>query len=119
MSGLQATLAAVALTIGLFAPLLGGIIMLGAGDYPTAIVLLLFAGFVLCLLMALFNKHIQGQLVVLGISLLVVMGIIWGIFEDGLMGKAFMLLLVISAGAMAAMGIYNVFLKKRRQYIRG
>ena len=119
MGGLLATVVAVGLTIGLFVPLFAGIIMLLAGDYPTAMVLLLFAGFVLCLLLALFNKHIRSQLVVLGISLLAIMGIIWGIFEDGLLGKAFMLLLVITAGAMAAWGIYNVFLKKRRHYIRG
>ncbi len=107
-------LIALGVTAGILVPLYFGSIKVITGDYPPGAVMLLFAGFMLSVLTAWFFKRYQGHLVVLGISLLTIMGIIWAIFEDGLGPKAFMLMLVITAGFMAALGFYNVFLKKRQ-----
>jgi len=112
-------LVALSITAGVLIPLYFGSIKVITGDYPPGAVMLLFAGFMLSVLAALFLKRYQGHLVVLGISLLTIMGIVWAVFEDGFGPRAFMLTLVISAGFMAALGFYNVFLKTRQPYMQG
>ena len=117
--GFMVILVALGVTAGVLVPLYFGSIKVITGDYPPGAVMLLFAGFMLSVLAAWFFKRYQGHLVVLGISLLTIMGIIWAIFEDGLGPKAFMLMLVITAGFMAALGFYNVFLKNRQPHMPG
>jgi hypothetical protein len=110
---------ALGVTVGILVPMYFGSIKVITGDYPPGAVMLLFAGFMLSILAAWFFKRYKGHLVVLGISLLTIMGIIWAIFEDGIGPKAFMLMLVITAGFMAVLGFYNVFLKKRQPHMPG
>jgi hypothetical protein len=75
---------------------------------------LLFAGFVSSLAAGWLINRYRGPFVVLGFSLLTIMGFIWAVFEDGYIAKAFMLLLVVTAGFMAAQGFYSVFVRKRQ-----
>jgi glucose dehydrogenase len=104
---------------GTLIPLYFGAIKMITGDYPPGVIMLLFAGFVLSVTAALLFRRYQGQLAVLGVSLLTLLGIIWAIFEDGYGPKAFMLLLVVTAGFMAVLGFYNVFLKRRQPRTAG
>ncbi len=99
---------------GIILPLVAGGLKLAAGDYPPGAILFLFTGFVLCVLTGWIVKRYRDQLVVLGVSMLTILGVIWAIFEDGYGPKAFMVSLVVTAGFMAALGFYNVFLKKRQ-----
>ncbi len=114
-----AILLTLAIISGILIPLIAGGIKVVTGDFIPGIIMLLFAGFIICVSAGWLNKRYQGQLVVLGISLLVIMGIIWAIVEDGYGPKAFMLSLVVTAGLMAALGFYNVFLKKRQPHMPG
>ncbi len=117
--GFLAILLAFGAIAGILIPLYYGGLKVITNDYPPGAIMLLFAGFVLCVSLGWLAKRYRGQLMVLGISLLTIMGIIWAIFEDGYGPKAFMLSLVITAGFMAALGFYNVFLKKRQPDITG
>ncbi|CAJ37848.1 hypothetical protein [Methanocella arvoryzae] len=117
--GTMIILIALGVAMGLFSLLALGSIKLMAGDYPPGFIMLLAAGFMLSLAAGWRFKRYQGHLAVLGISMLALAGVIWAIFEDGLMGKAFMLLLVVSAGSMAAIGFYNLFVRKSRPDMPG
>jgi hypothetical protein len=97
---------------------LGGLKVI-TGDFPPGFIMLLAAGFMSSLIAGWYIKRYQGQLVVLGISMLTIAGIIWAIFEDGYIGKAFMLLLVVTSGFMAVLGFYNVFIRKKQPNMHG
>ncbi|WP_424356636.1 hypothetical protein [Methanocella sp. MCL-LM] len=112
--GSMIVLIALGVLTGLLALVVLGGIKLMVGDFPPGFIMLLFVGFVLSMVAGWRLPRYQGHLAVLGISMLAIAGLIWAIFEDGLMGKAFMLLLVVSAGFMAALGFYNLFIKKKQ-----
>jgi hypothetical protein len=113
----------VILTLGVTATILillvSGSLKVVVGDLPPGLIMLLAAGFVSSLIAGWYLKRYQGQFAVLGISLLTIAGVIWAIFEDGFVGKAFMLLLVVTAGFMAVLGFYNLFVRNRRPDMPG
>ena len=117
--GSMIVLIAFGILTGLLALLVLGSIKLMVGDFPPGFIMLLFVGFVLSMVAGWRLPRYQGHLAVLGISMLAIAGLIWAIFEDGLMGKTFMLLLVVSAGFMAALGFYNLFIRKRPRDMAG
>lgn len=117
--GSMIILIALGVLTGLLALVVLGGIKLIVGDFPPGFIMLLFVGFVLSLVAGWRYPRYQGHLAVLGISMLAMAGLIWAIFEDGLMGKAFMLLLVVSAGFMAALGVYNLYIRKSRPEMPG
>lgn len=94
--------------------LVSGGIKIITGDFPPGFIMLLAAGFVSSMVAGWYVKSYQDHFAVLGIAMLTIAGIIWAVFEDGYMGKAFMLLLVVTAGAMAAWGFYNIAVRKTR-----
>lgn len=96
---------------------LGGLKII-TGDLPPGFIMLLAAGFMSFLIAGWYIKRYQDHFAVLGMSMLTAAGIIWTIFEDGYMGKAFMLLLVITAGFMTVLGFYNMFIRKRQPDIQ-
>jgi hypothetical protein len=106
-----ATLGIIALTL---VPLILGSIMVVSGELIPGIIMLLFTGFTLFALAGWLARRYQGQLMIAGLSLLLIMGIIWAIFEDGYGPKAFMLSLVVTCGFMVALGFYNLFIAKRQ-----
>jgi hypothetical protein len=109
-------LAVIALTL---VPLIVGGIKVLTGDYIAGIIMLLFTGFMLSVIAGWRARRYQGQLMVVGLTLLAIMGFLWAIFEDGYGPKAFMLALVATAGFMAALGFYNMFIAKRRPRMTG
>lgn len=117
--GSMVILIALGVMVGIIALLVLGSIKIATGDFPPGFIMLLSVGFVLSLFASWRFKRYQGQFVVLGISLLTIAGIIWAIFEDGLIGKAFMVLFVVTAGFMAVLGFYNVFIRKRQPNLPG
>lgn len=110
--GSMVVILAFGITAGILILVVLGGLKVATGDFPPGFIMLLSAGFASSLIAGWYIKRYQGQLAVLGISMLAIAGIIWAIFEDGYLGKAFMLLLVVTAGFMAALGFYNVFIKK-------
>ena len=112
--GCVVTITVLATTALTLVPLIVGSIKVVTGDIIAGIIMLLFAGFMLLALASFRDRRNQGQLVILGISLLAIMGFIWAVFEDGYGPKAFMLSLVVTAGFMALLGFYNLFIAKRK-----
>jgi FtsH-binding integral membrane protein len=112
-------LVALGVIAGVLIPLYYGGVKMVTGDYIPGIIMLLFAGFVLLFAAGWFIRRYQAHLLILGIFLLAIMGFIWAIFEDGYLGKAFMLLLVVTAGSVGALGFYNMFIAKRQPRMSG